>query len=889
MGGQQAGCIGLLSLLAVDCDIISTVAYDNNVKMLAEELKIPTFPSIHEKQFLDSVKEADLLFSVHGRQIVPKKILDIPSLGCVNVHPCLYKYKGANPIQRMLDDNNSKASIGIHYMVEDIDAGELIIEEFIDTMGRTVLEVYNELYPYYAKTIIKEWLFQLLEDRVVIKSPKSYNSQIGVPLSVWQMEESNNMAIFEGGISKPDEMEKLQSIIRPNIGILTNIGEAHNENFISTNQKIGEKLKLFTKVDTLIYCLDHSTIQEVLIRSAILETVKSFTWSRKLPADLQITSVLKTKLKSTTITGIYQEEEISIEIPFVDEASLENSIHCWAALLHMGMDMDFIAEGMKMLQPIAMRLEMKAGINHCTVINDSYNSDINSLSIAIDFLNQQSQHKKRTIVLSDILQSGKDAEELYSDIAGILKQKNIGRIIGIGPAISRQADLFEMEKTFYSSTEEFMRKFSFTSISNETILLKGARIFEFEQISKALQQKSHETVMEINLNAMVNNLNYFRSKISPLTRIMVMVKAFSYGSGGYEIANLLQFHRVDYLTVAYADEGVELRKAGIILPIMVMNPEEHSFDAMIQHNLEPEIYNFRILDVLEKAIRKNILPRNKPVKIHIKLETGMHRLGFESAELEKLSDRIRNNRRLYVQSVFSHLVASGEPESDEFTRGQIEKFKEMCDNFCGTIHHTVLRHMTNSAGITRFPEAHFDMVRLGVSLYGVASNSEDEGGLENVSTLKSTISQIKKVKAGERIGYGNMIIGNDITQYDVNKYRASIDGGLYRITIQERHKIRKSLKSGEIDSKVLVQNIWLDPDNFRIRKIDIKELGDDSKKLTVVYDKFIQVDGQLFPSKIHINIVSQKAIKININFIKMELNETLRFPFKVPRKYETMF
>ncbi|MCD4723540.1 MAG: bifunctional UDP-N-acetylmuramoyl-tripeptide:D-alanyl-D-alanine ligase/alanine racemase [Bacteroidales bacterium] len=614
-----------------------------------------------------------------------------------------------------------------------------------------------------GKTIIKEWLFQLLQKKYkIVRSPKSYNSQVGVPLSVWQMEASNDLAIFEAGISRPDEMDKLQAIIRPGVGIFTNIGDAHNENFISIMQKVGEKLKLFTKVDTLIYCSDHAAIQEVLIRSQMLETIQAFTWSRKQPADLQITSVLRTKLESTTITGIYQEEEISIEIPFVDEASLENAIHCWAALLHMGMDMDLIAEGMKMLQPIAMRLEMKAGINHCTVINDSYNSDINSLSIAIDFLNQQSQHKKRTIVLSDILQSGKDAEELYSDIAGILKQKNIGRIIGIGPAISRQADFFEMEKTFYSSTEEFMRKFSFTSISNETILLKGARIFEFEQISKALQQKSHETVMEINLNAMVNNLNYFRSKISPLTRIMAMVKAFSYGSGGYEIANLLQFHRVDYLTVAYADEGVELRKAGIILPIMVMNPEEHSFDAMIQHNLEPEIYNFRILDVLEKAIRKNILPRNKPVKIHIKLETGMHRLGFEATELERLSDRIRNNRRLYVQSVFSHLVASGEPESDEFTRGQIEKFKEMCDNFCGTIHHTVLRHMTNSAGITRFPEAHFDMVRLGVSLYGVASNSEDEGGLENVSTLKSTISQIKKVKAGERIGYGNMIIGNDM-------------------------------------------------------------------------------------------------------------------------------
>jgi alanine racemase len=430
-------------------------------------------------------------------------------------------------------------------------------------------------------------------------------------------------------------------------------------------------------------------------------------------------------------------------------------------MLHLGVDEDVITDGMKKLQPIAMRLEMKAGINHCSVINDSYNSDINSLSIAIDFLNQQSSRKKRTVILSDILQSGKDAEELYADIASILKQKDISRVIGIGPAISRQAGAFEMEKDFYQSTEDFMRKFSFTAFSNETILLKGARVFEFEQISKALQQKSHETVLEINLNAMVNNLNYFRSKISPITKIMAMVKAFSYGSGSYEIANLLQFHRVDYLTVAYADEGVELRKAGIILPIMVMNPEEHAFDAMIQHNLEPEIYNLRILGVLEKAIRKNILPANKPVKIHIKLETGMHRLGFDEADLDELSERIRNNRRLYVQSVFSHLSDSDNPDSDEFTRSQVTRFTEMCDRLCAGVDHPVLRHMTNSAGITRFPEAHFDMVRLGIGLYGIPTNGDDNGRLENVSTLRSSISQIKHVKAGERVGYGPATLNKD--------------------------------------------------------------------------------------------------------------------------------
>jgi alanine racemase len=613
-----------------------------------------------------------------------------------------------------------------------------------------------------GKTIIKEWLFQLLNKQYrIVRSPKSYNSQVGVPLSVWQMEESNQLAIFEAGISQPDEMGKLQSIVRPNIGIFTNIGEAHNENFISLNQKVGEKLKLFTKVDTLIYCLDHAAVQEVMIRSQILETVSSFTWSRKQPADLRITSVDRTDMERTRISGTYRGEKIQVEIPFIDDASVENAIHCWACMLHLGIAHENIESGMAVLQPIAMRLEMKAGINHCTVINDSYNSDINSLSIAIDFLNQQSQHKKRTIILSDILQSGKDADELYAEIAGIINKKNINRIIGIGPAISRRASLFDMDKEFFQSTDEFMRKFSFTLFSSETILLKGARVFEFEQISKALQQKTHETVLEINLNAMVSNLNYFRSRISPLTKIMAMVKAFSYGSGSYEIANLLQFHRVDYLTVAYADEGVELRKAGIILPIMVMNPEEHSFDAMIQHNLEPEIYNFRILDALERAIRKNILPRNKPVKIHVKLETGMHRLGFEAGELEILTERITKNPRIYVQSVFSHLAASDDPESDEYTNQQISRFTEMCDYLCPQFGHKVLRHMMNTAGITRFPDAQLDMVRLGIGLYGVASNAEDAENLQNVTTLKSTVSQVKKVLAGQRVGYGENTVDSE--------------------------------------------------------------------------------------------------------------------------------
>jgi alanine racemase len=604
-----------------------------------------------------------------------------------------------------------------------------------------------------GKTIIKEWLFQLIShDRKVIRSPKSYNSQIGVPLSVWQMDEQHDLAIFEAGISEPDEMDKLQPIIRPTIGILTNIGEAHSENFISQQQKVGEKLKLFRRGQTLIYCMDQPEVMEIIIRSEIQKSISVFTWSRKQPADLVITSITKDTGR-TRITGHYKDKDISIGIPYADEASIENAIHCWATMLYLGYDPEILPERFIALTPIAMRLELKAGINHCTIIYDSYNSDINSLNIAIDFLNQQANQKKKTVILSDILQSGKDEEELYGRIAEIMHSRNIDRLIGIGPTIGRQSEQFQMEKTFFASTEEFLRHFSFTSFNNEFILLKGARMFEFEMIGKALQQKTHQTVLEINLNSLVHNLNHYRSKLNNGTKVMAMVKAFSYGTGSFEIANALQFHHVDYLAVAYADEGMELRKAGITVPIMVMNPDEQSFDSIIQHNLEPEIYNLRILGLLEKAIRKNILPRNKPVKIHIKLDTGMRRLGFMEEDMDELLQRIGENMMLYTQSVFSHLAASEDPAQDDFTREQIEKFRHMSERIKEMVDHPVLMHILNSAGISRFPEAQFDMVRLGISLYGIADLKEDQEALEPVTTLRSTISQIKAVRRDETIGY----------------------------------------------------------------------------------------------------------------------------------------
>jgi Alr-MurF fusion protein len=604
-----------------------------------------------------------------------------------------------------------------------------------------------------GKTIIKEWLFQLLNtDKRIVRSPKSYNSQVGVPLSVWQMQEEHELAIFEAGISEPDEMDKLQPVIRPTIGIFANIGQAHDQNFINITQKVGEKLKLFTKVETLIYCSDYFDIQDRIIKSEILRNIKFFTWSHKHKADLNIIRVEKAD-GHTTIRGLFKSNEISLTIPFSDDASVENAIHCWALMLFLGYHPQIIAERMLQLTPVAMRMELKGGINNCSVINDSYSNDINSLAIALDFLNQQKQHRKKTVILSDILQSSMDDEELYTDIASLLREKGVSRIIGIGRAIGRQSRKFDIEKEFYESTEDFLNKFTLSTFHNETILLKGARIFEFEHISRLLQQKSHQTVLEINLNALVHNLNYYRSKLKPGVGIMAMVKAFSYGSGSFEIANVLQFNHIDYLAVAYADEGVELRKAGITIPIIVMSPEEESLDVLIQHDLEPEVYNFRILRLLQNAIQSRPAVEKKSLAIHLKMDTGMHRLGFEQKDMDALIELLHAEPRITVRSVFSHLAASDLPEFDDFTRRQISLFEKMGNRIRSEFGDEVLLHILNSSGISRFPESQFNMVRLGIGLYGVASEEPDQQSLQNVGTLKSIITQIKEVPAKDSIGY----------------------------------------------------------------------------------------------------------------------------------------
>jgi len=619
-----------------------------------------------------------------------------------------------------------------------------------------------------GKTIVKEWLNQLLEEQyTIIRSPKSYNSQIGVPLSVWPLNEQHELAIFEAGISQPGEMEQLQKIIQPTIGIFTNVGEAHSEGFVNVRQKVNEKLQLFRHVETLIYCQDdheiNSGVAALWQQMPANKRFEIFSWSMVSEATLQIRMVYKDGAK-TTITAGYRGQEISIDIPFTDNASVENAIHCWCVMLHLKIPQEVIVQQMQQLGPVAMRLELKKGINNCSIINDSYSADLSSFTIALDFLSQQQQHEKKTVVLSDILQSGRSEKDLYAEVARLLQQRQVSRLIGIGERISHQQNIFNAagipELAFYSSVDAFIKELSHIPFKDETILLKGARVFELEQIDRLLQQKVHQTVLEIDLTAVAHNLKQFQQLLKPATKMMGMVKAFSYGSGSYEIANALQFHRIDYLAVAYADEGVELRKAGINLPVMVMNPEESTFDVLVQYNLEPDLYSPGILLLFEDFVKKQGIQQ---YPVHIELETGMNRLGFSAAELPVVINSLQSPF-FKVQSVFTHLASSEDPQHDAYTNQQGELYMKMAEQIQAVLSYPFIRHVVNTAGIIRHPQWHLDMVRLGIGLYG--GDSSGEGGLDlrEVSTLKSTIAQIKDLKEGETVSYGRKGVATQNTR-----------------------------------------------------------------------------------------------------------------------------
>ena len=631
-----------------------------------------------------------------------------------------------------------------------------------------------------GKTMVKEWLYQLLlPSQKIVRSPRSYNSQIGVPLSVWLLNEQTEVGIFEAGISQPGEMSALRDIIQPTIGVLTSLGPAHQENFRSMEEKCMEKLELMHDTEAVVYCSDNDVVSRCIRRmqykgekiawSRYDENVAFFVKSVQ-PLNYSPSSLLLPP--SSTITYICQGEENTFTIPFIDEASIENAITCAAVALHLGITPAQLADRMSRLEPVAMRLEVKLGQHGCILINDSYNSDINSLDIALDFMGRRGYEGTgvrgrentalpRTIVLSDLFQTGISPDLLYAQVSDLCVKRGIDKFIGIGPELSAQADRIHIaDKQFFADVNHFLASDTFNDLHDELILLKGARPFGFDRITEQLEQKVHETILEVNLNAVVENLNYYRSFLKPETKMVCMIKADAYGAGAVEIAKTLQDQRVDYLAVAVADEGVTLRKAGITANIMIMNPEMTAFKTMFDYDLEPEVYSFRLMDALIKAARKEGIT-GWPV--HIKLDTGMHRLGFDPIQdIDEVIDRLKHQNAIIPRSVFSHFVGSDSDDFDAFSARQFELFEQGSQKLQSAFSHKILRHMDNSAGIEHFPERQLDMCRLGLGLYGVDPYSSPKlgeagrglnKGLSCVSTLKTTILQLRHVPAGDTVGY----------------------------------------------------------------------------------------------------------------------------------------
>lgn len=600
-----------------------------------------------------------------------------------------------------------------------------------------------------GKTVVKEWLYQLLSStKNVTRSPRSYNSQVGVPLSVWLLNDSSEVAVFEAGISRPGEMQSLRAIIQPTIGVMTNIGQAHQENFATVEEKCMEKLSLFKDSDVLIYNGDDQVIAESVDASGYRGI--RMAWSMKdSSCPLYIKEVEKDE-STTTITYSYLREEHTVVVPFTDEASVSNCIHCLAVCLYLHLPASDIAEGMLRLEPVAMRLEVKEGVRGCTLINDAYNSDVTSLDIALDFMNRRPAGQQKVLILSDLLQTGMPASDLYRKVSEMIDRRHVDILIGVGEDISRAHSLFRTpEKHFFENVAQLTASGLLESLEDKVILIKGSRRAEFERLTDLLSLRVHETILEVNLEALVQNLNFYRSFLRPGTKMTCMVKASAYGSGSIEVAKTLQDRGVDYLAVAVADEGAALRKAGITGNIIIMNPEMSAFHTMFEYRLEPEVYSFGLLEALIRAAEREGIT---DYPVHIKLDTGMHRLGFHpESDIEKLIDRLKRQDALIPRSVFSHFVGSDSDGFDEFSAGQFKRFDTASRRLQECFPHHILRHICNSAGIERFPERHLDMVRLGLGLYGV--DPIDNRCLHNVTNLKTTILQIRDVPSGDSVGY----------------------------------------------------------------------------------------------------------------------------------------
>ncbi|WP_432222741.1 bifunctional UDP-N-acetylmuramoyl-tripeptide:D-alanyl-D-alanine ligase/alanine racemase [Flavobacterium sp. TMP13] len=667
-----------------------------------------------------------------------------------------------------------------------------------------------------GKTIVKEWLnFLLSPDFNVIRSPKSYNSQVGVPLSVMAINEKHNLGIFEAGISTVGEMANLQRIMKPTIGVLTNIGSAHDEGFANTKQKINQKLLLFKDATTIIY--QKSALVDACLSDLVNNTVSCtlLSWSFTDETASVLIERIDKQSNSTIIHFQHQNTSSLFAVPFQDDASIENAISCLLILLHFQYDISTIQNRMTLLYPVQMRLEVKNGIHNCSIIDDSYSSDFQSLKIALDFLESQKQNPMKTVILSDIFQSGFSNDELYTKVAQLITDNKIARVIGIGKTIASFKNKFGNCITF-ESTADFIAAIETVGFDNETILIKGARSFEFERIVARLVEKTHETVLEIDLNAIGHNLNFFKSKLDSDVKIMVMVKAFGYGNGGLEIAKLLEHHQVDYLGVAFADEGISLKNGGVQLPIMVLNPESTSYNAIIQHELEPEIYSLKGLTSFLKIARDQNLNQ---FPIHIKIDTGMHRLGFEENTLQELIGTLKGNTSVKVKSILSHLATSDDPKHHEFAKAQIHLFERLSSELIRELQINPIRHILNTSGISNFPNSQFDMVRLGIGLYGVSNDTSEQKYLENVGTLKSLISQIRTIPAGDSVGYGRRFMADETTK--IATIPIGYADGISRTWGNGAGYVRIKNKKARIVGSICMDMLMVD-----VSKIDCEE-GDD--------------------------------------------------------------
>ena len=661
-----------------------------------------------------------------------------------------------------------------------------------------------------GKTVVKDWMVQLLsEEHKVASSPKSYNSQIGVPLSVWQIQDDDDIAVIEAGISKPAEMENLRNVIEPTIGVFTNVGQAHEENFLTHKQKIAEKLQLFTHCKALIYCADHRDLYNEMCEQECMRSVAFYSWGREADCNVVLEGVEYGNMQ-TCLTVKTQAARAEVTIPFSDYASVENAMHCITLMTYLGYDLAEVARRCETLAPVEMRLEMNEGINNCLLVNDSYSLDLNSLTIALDFVCHERQHYNKTLIMSDFRQGSTSVTDLYAQVALLIQQKGISKFVGIGPDLMRCKELFGgMKASFFASTEEFLLRYDMSDFDSETILLKGARVFRFENIAKILQRKSHETIMEVNLDAMIGNLNYYRSRLSAGTKLMAMVKASSYGAGMVEVANTLQFANVDYLTVAYSDEGVELRRNGIRLPIMVMNPEEESFVDMVKYRLEPDIYSFRVLRSFAETVQA-LGYGGERYPVHIELDTGMHRLGFLGDDIEELGKALKSlGGVLRVKSLFSHLACSEDPAMDDFTNKQIDTFRTWSSRLKAILgSEGILCHILNSSGITRFPEAQMDMVRLGIGLYGISPEPEVQSHIHLVSRLKTKISQVKPIAQGESVGYNRRWIAERPSRIAI--IPIGYADGLHRHLGYGRGKVQIGGKEAPIIGSICMDMCFID-------------------------------------------------------------------------------